>query len=539
MGYPAKSYELFRRLGETISGEGRHHHAEITRLLSQYSIQSFFIYDPVKDPDFARKLENDFMFFDRLTGNRMMFMCIIKGDAPHEGARYRSYDFFSEEAWVGMQPASRVPDISLATQLLCNELNLDYKYSPYLVFTTSFSNNWAYVAEITSINVEETMHLLTTVSKQLPYGSSKKDLQDSLHRIAKPLYDQLIFRYYPDPVANKLMHFLEKTDESIINSWKGKDSTIRAFQNLIHKPSGNNIYIPDQKLIQIAGELALKIASTITRTIQIPIDCESRTFSSEKVEDTPPSAQMRTNNNVRFMVSSRESLSSIDTISIGNIWININGMEQESKNLLKICSTLHDFISLSNQDISDYSFFTVGLGKCFEIELNHSIGQLLRKYDGIEMPDYYYRLKPNDGEHPYFPSEKIVTNPRPILLNKAKGKSHWLPPGIGETKLVWKSMQIQNRAFAKGLSSGLTTNGFEMAWQTIHRIRNKTAHQDPVSLHEKNEILQAFNNLSASKSFAQMANLKGLLSKPESNLRPTSSFFAAFKEKINKWRSKF
>lgn len=538
MGYPAKSYELFRQLGKTLTQGGDPSHSHISSLLKQYSIQSFFVYDPEKDPEFAQKLEQDFMFFDRLTGRRMMFMCLIKGDDPHEGARYHSYDFFSQDSWVGKKPASPVADISLATQLLCNELNLDYKYSPYLVFTTSFNNNWAFAAEITSIDVEETMHLLTTVAKQLPIGGSKKELQDSLIRIAKPLYDKLLYREYPSSIANNLMHFLEKTDESISNTWEGKNSTILAFNNLLHMPSGGHIKLPDQKLIQIAGEFAMTIASTIKRSIQQQYDCENRTFSiSEKPEDMPSSKHLSSRNNIRPQAKQSRSNPSIGSISIGDAWIYTNGMEQESKNLLKICATLHEFISSSNQVIPDYSFFTVGLGKCFEIELNHSIGQLLRQYDGIEMPDYYYKFKPNDGDHPYLPSEILVPNPRPILLNRAKGKIHWLAPGIGETKLVWQSMKIQNSAFTKGLATALTTNGFETAWQTIHRIRNKTAHPGPVSLSEKHEILKAFNDLSATKALTQLAEMKDHLKK-QAVSNQSNSPFTKLQEKVKKWKKK-
>ncbi len=256
MGYPAKSYELFKQLGESLQDSEHAHHSAVLELLKKYSIQSFFIYDPKKNRDFAKTLEQDFMYFDRLTGRKMMFMCLLQGEYQHEGARYRNYNFFEEDAWVGKKPASPVTDISLATQMLCNELGLDYSYSPYIVFTTHFNNKWAYATELNKDNLEETMHALAGMASLLDIQLNKKDFDLEFSMRNPELMENSIELNYHWELSSILMNYLRNTDAEEYEKFIVKSMTKGEInlsigkipEYFMHKPSQvpTNLWV-DQK----------------------------------------------------------------------------------------------------------------------------------------------------------------------------------------------------------------------------------------------------------------------------------------------------
>ncbi len=160
-------------------------------------------------------------------------------------------------------------------------------------------------------------------------------------------------------------------------------------------------------------------------------------------------------------------------------------------------------------ELPDYSFYTINLAKFFEVELNLSIGQLIRLNDHIEMPEYFNRLKPDGSLHNYLPNNLGITDAlHPIPLNKPKYRKYWQPPGIGETKLVWESML--KKGYSKDINKfrKIYENTFFLAWSQIHRIRNKTAHTGAVTKEDKLEIIKAIEDLYNSGSIDDLISCK-------------------------------
>nr|HPH38149.1 hypothetical protein [Sediminibacterium sp.] len=453
MGFPVKSYELFKHLGDSLQDKQHAYHSPVYDVLKKYSIQSFFIYDPVKDPDFAKILETDFMYFDRLTGRKMMFMCLLQGEYNHEGAQYRNYDFLDEKAWVGKNSASPVTDISLATQMLCNDLKLDYSFSPYLVFTTHFNNKWAYATELNKDNLEETMHALAGMASHLDIQLNKKDFDLEFSRRNPELMENSIELNYHWELSKILLYYLRNTDAEEYEKYVMKSMNkgeinlpIRKIpEYFLHKPSQiPNSYWVDQKEIffqKAAGEFVLKAKSI-------------RNYLNSRQERVSCSIRRSSTGGIKSNYQKR----------IYEDLVYKRGLEQESKNFIKIVALLSNnkFMPV---ELPDYSFFTINLAKFFEVELNLSIGQLIRLNDNIEMPVYFNRLKPDGSLHNYLPNNLGISEAlRPIPLNKPKNRKHWQAPGLGETKLVWESMLKKKFAQNRNEFSKIYESSFLSSW---------------------------------------------------------------------------
>lgn len=102
-----------------------------------------------------------------------------------------------------------------------------------------------------------------------------------------------------------------------------------------------------------------------------------------------------------------------------------------------------------------------------------------------------------------FTPKYSFTGARPVDFNKGNG-SKWIPPGIGESELVLKSM------FEKNLKPEEITNLDLLLdeWRTIRRARNKASHMDSMSKFEYEGVFNSFNTLNAIGKFKEMNELK-------------------------------
>jgi hypothetical protein len=75
MGYPASAALLFKALSED---QDKWLHDDAKRLVDKFSLFAIILADPVKDPIFYNQLQQDFEYYDRLTGSNLLFFSIVK-----------------------------------------------------------------------------------------------------------------------------------------------------------------------------------------------------------------------------------------------------------------------------------------------------------------------------------------------------------------------------------------------------------------------------------------------------------------------------
>lgn len=145
--------------------------------------------------------------------------------------------------------------------------------------------------------------------------------------------------------------------------------------------------------------------------------------------------------------------------------------------------------------VFDYSVITLPLTKFFENEINHSILQLIRKYNDIPMPEYYYK---------HFRTQEPIFFGKTDLNSKCDGRMIW--PALGQTLYIWGIMMETPTKYPRIGYCG-SVDGFGKAWNNIVKERNAGSHDVPKT--EKG-FLNCWNNLNAilDNGFEQMVEIK-------------------------------
>jgi hypothetical protein len=505
MGLAANTYDLFYSVAKTVVEPNDWAHKEMLDFLKGFSLQSIIIYDPVKDPGFAKMLEKDFLFFDQLTGSKMLFLTILKEGSSSLQHNRRFLPFMDKFSWHGQNVAVSVDDISMATQTLCAQLNLDYDYSPYIIITNNLKNNWFGSVTLDEDNLARVMMDLSHFAGRIDSNTSKNNFYAQLGSLSPKTFlileNQEIgnnslakllsqFLLVTTPNENSLLardkrekaNIFIKYSEEIIKSFAGHGKDIirrRTYTQLEHK------------LLSLSGLYSL--AKQNEKAVISDVDIWKDFFEAK----------------VHFLEVLNEKEEFPFNVNLDSFCL--SQLEIDSKNRVKQLKTLSKIRSLFRHT-NDFSFYTILIAKTFEKEINYSMGQLARNMVKIEMPDYFAKLKPDNDLHGYLPDNLKLVTPKYIPLNKPY-RQHWQPPGLGETKIVIESMYKKYPNFFNKLISSDGVENLQDCWHHIHQVRNITAHGEAVTIKDCERMVNAFNQLSQSGLLKVLINIKQKLSR--------------------------
>lgn len=154
---------------------------------------------------------------------------------------------------------------------------------------------------------------------------------------------------------------------------------------------------------------------------------------------------------------------------------------------------------LRHGDDLDFSPAVVCYAKTLESEINLSLVQLARTRLGIEMPEYFTKFHPGVRAvvMPRLP------NPRPIDLNRCGRGRHWLPPGLGESRLACEAVLAgQEPPFWPSLQA---------PWRALVDSRNQAAHATVLAGDAAEEAERQIASIARARGFEELASVRRAL----------------------------
>ena len=139
----------------------------------------------------------------------------------------------------------------------------------------------------------------------------------------------------------------------------------------------------------------------------------------------------------------------------------------------------------------DFSMLINPLGKIFETEINCSIIQWLRYLTGVEMPDFYNRVKPN--------TQCWYMN---VDLNKSfNNQLSTIPIGTALELIMKCQSELPDEI-------GNSSSNFFSIWRDIRNRRNAASHPGVVDEKDFVAFYRSFCELITEGWFTQLMNLK-------------------------------
>lgn len=493
MGMYFSKYSMLRSL---LSNDQTYLKSETVQFFEQFKLFGFIIHDPDQHQSFHRKLEEIFPRLDYLTGKQFLFFALTNPPQAwneKEIGTYSSRDL--DKVW---NPDAAYPTVnaSISAFTLAKLFNIDFESLPCIVLTSSFSSKYyvtirtseEYLAkQLTEIGFFcESISERSFLFKDEPFKYLLKKIDffnDSNfkgvdHSVATLLSEFLSFVVSssdsPDAVDARIE--AKRVISTFNNSKRVSDISDSAFEN---------------KCLALLGSLSLTVGRKPHSQKNISnIDYDSPINRSETAIDLNGKMYCKIEARIDFNLKKKVLE-----------WHEL--IEPESKITYK---TLQKVLQLINElELGlDYSPFAIGYFKIFEREINLSVVHFVRKYLGIEMPQYFNRIKPM-FDAVMIPEFDGQSEHKKINFNKGNpGK--WNPPGLGESERVVKYL-LEKRAVNIERMQPLQSE-LMMKWNELRIIRNKTAHTDPLSFEEFNRTKSIFESLIGSGILMSVLELK-------------------------------
>lgn len=488
MGYPASAASLLKALTD----EGNSYiHRDAIDIVSKFSLFVIILADPVKDPVFYERLQESFQYYDRLTGQNLLFFSIVKeADEKNSQGRRKEFRIFNDiSAYKENHAAEEVQSSELVIHSICNLLGVDYDQTPCLIISNDLRFGRFFKVNTDINNLERQLIVLRGIADELK-NNPVVPIQEILRSPEKAGFG-----------------FLESEEIDL------KSDTTRVLSEVLQSVS-------DQEGLKNRDLKSLWINLTKSVSFTRLPNIKERIFEAMSLLSTgdngghflgrnkvlhanPPSFRSRILNtsdsdysNFRNHFNDENRLSYLASLSFSNKikdeWQNV---QPSTKNYLKQAHKLIRAMQSSFAENEDYSLYVFSFCKSFEVEINYSIVQLMRNFYGIRMPEYFFKYCPEKDNIPIRPDSSLVSGiPRIIYLNSGHdGK--WHAPGLGESRLVFDSTRNNSPKFGTDWQPSEMLNSLSEKWQIVQKIRNKASHTEMVNLNDKKNLEMALTVL--------------------------------------------
>ncbi|MEO7045628.1 MAG: hypothetical protein ABI091_10015, partial [Ferruginibacter sp.] len=187
---------------------------------------------------------------------------------------------------------------------------------------------------------------------------------------------------------------------------------------------------------------------------------------------------------------------------------NWNNVQPSTSNYLQAaCFIEKNMMSLFKSQ-NDFSIYALPLCKSFETEITYSAVQLIRKYLGVNMPEYFTKYCPLFDNLPITPLASLVNNPRSIYFNNKRSDGKCISPAIGESRLAFATLNMISKEFSKDWQSAEKTDLLLKHWEIIQKVRNKSAHMEQVTGQDKDRLEGGLNELHTANLLNALTSLK-------------------------------
>lgn len=487
MGFPLNSYMVLKELAGHPSSE------ECQRIKTEFNLYCFIIHDPITHKDFHKHLSNIFDRLDYLTGDKLLFLSLV--DPPqrkYQSSQNRLAFERITHRWGYYPTPLYSKDESITAHYLAQGLEIPVHSLPCLVITRSMGSRFILWGKTSTTLVSKQLEELGYIASRNPrikkirqpdlekllrqdFCSTHPDFELSAvnltDNVSKVISDILGFIVLQNPVHGDVINYtkpiVKSQIETRIQSLKSLRSEIKELYCVIKNPDEETNNEFQEEILEKVGNYEKMSAQYWMLTSQLV----KNSISSEK-EETYSS------------LLEYESYGFLRTAMVI-----LNALEQEGFNYFE-----------STEIIQDFSPGLICYSKVFEKEINFSVVHWIREKLGIKLPKYFNKYQPNISAR-YSPQ---IPNSRPVEFNQ-KYKNSWLPPGIGQSELVAKSMAVRS------LPSGFDKNTWNILlknWKLIREKRNQAAHTEIISKQDFIFVKLAFDHLFSEGIFYKLYNLK-------------------------------
>jgi len=486
MGYPASAALLFKALTEK---EDSWLHEDAKNLVNKFSLFAIILADPVKDPLFYDHIQTNFPFYDRLTGKNFMFFSIIKAKDidSFDGAHKRFKIFNDTDAYKQNHAAEETIHSELAIHAVCTILGINYDETPCLILSDNL--RFGQFCKITTgINqLEKQLIALRSVADYVSTQSGVPSLLQLLTKFNEPgsyFEDIESLEIFPDtiPSVSKILQLI--SSEGMFSS--------NTYLKLL-----NDFYSDKISSINPVGFERKQMALGLLGSVKKSRNGNSPHISMALESLVNYSKNVRFNENVSGKIADSERL-----------LIEWNDIQPSTKNYLTTSLFMEKNMMQMFRSQDDYSLYAIPLCKSFETEITYSAVQLIRKYLGVNMPEYFSRYCPATGKLPITPLATLVHEPREIYFNIKKNDGKWIPPGLGEARLGFATLKNIYNDFAEDWQPQDKVKILLDQWKIIQNVRNKSAHMEPVNELEKKRLEEGLTQLHSANLLNALTALK-------------------------------
>jgi len=459
MGMQASAALLLKALTDK---EDKWLEKDAIKLVEKFSLFAIILADPVKDPGFYKFAQKNFPFFDRLTGENFLFFSIIKdAQYPQENEQRSFRQFYDLQAYKHNNAAEMVIYSELAIHAICTIMGIDYDESPCMVVSNDLRFGQFCKLETNTKILEKQLKELSSLADYLKQAPLERSLKEMLIKFNETRH--AFNNVETLEIDSNIIGIVSEVLQSVSSDPFFRSKRFNLKTRINEKYSVGNKILKPEKL-----DDAISLLNVYERQeggkLYEPHYAE--------VSGEPIHGIGREKGSIKMQIQNNEA----EPGYLKDAWDNI---QSETRNYLKAALVIRKYNYRLFKIYDDYSIYTFPICKAFEKEINLSVVQFLRKVKGVPMPDFYAKHYPQSDDIPVKPSPELIPNPREIYLNKlSAGK--WIPPGLGESRIVFASLRLENPALATDWQTKEKLDLLNKNWSVIYKIRNLTTHSDPV-----------------------------------------------------------
>lgn len=483
MGMPINNYTLLRAL----TPQAQNYEKEIAKsIFKQFNLFAFIIHIPEIHIEFDDFINEKFEELDHCTNDQLLFFSLCNPPAKWlknaKGRKYvrhlRSYSGnYSEDS-----NSQIISNDKLAAALtLMHALNLDFNQLPCIVVVDNFNSNKYVLIKTDPLKLIQQLSALGFAAKnthqyilEIISGNTRDYGETEIKYIGTNRYNnERGMKNYSFTLADALSNAL---------SFIALNSNLGDYEK------------------RIAGENVRKILYNQFDSFK---RLKQENFGIDEIKNKIIKRSLKISAYAANLVQDKYN-------SLNFAYENL---EAESICILKTVEKISEILYYSSREViknnrNQISFetfetspFIISYGKMFEIEIDLSIGQWIRKYLGIILPNFYNIPEPCKTVK-YFPQ---IINPKPIDFNNNRD-GRLLMPGLGQTELAFydfRTIFTQENSWEVNRTEKFIEN-----WKIIRELRNRAGHTEIMTNNDLQKIKNKLIYLENQEIFKYLNILK-------------------------------
>lgn len=453
MGCPLSRFSVFASFCENDD-------PTVRKVLDQFKLTAVVLNEP-DDRDFAYALERNFNFLDRTTGDQLLFITFTNKNFGRPRHRKDVYCHSEQNDKDLLWNDTDIDEANFVDML--RFFNVRSNQLPLVILTNDLSKGDYFVINTSHFDIS---NQLVELTKFCEAQDGRVDLSDP-----------------------KLMSLIESLDRNARRSKLRSDFSIaKMLADVFARVKiQRKSFIPDFKAEEwITNNLEKN--KTVLNAMEQGGDYNDRDWE-EELQDYY----------INQLARRLKGLNTGFQDDNGEFCIDISKMEGSEYDSLVIVKKYNRFVSSmeSSIRIDDeddqwvLNAIMLQIGKLFELELNASLVQLMRKCVGIPMPKCYCKPCFTPGDYKVETGVDSSGAQRYVDLNAINKDGEWMSLFIGNARYAYKALEEKIMGMERSESTGLSTQEFYRPinwcdfqgefvcrlWPNIQYHRNVTAHR--------------------------------------------------------------